>query len=106
LTKGTHEPIIKMVIFNWDNKKNEQLKKERGVSFEQIVFLIENDFVLDILEHPNKKKYGSQRVYIMNIDNYAYAVPFEERRQERILKTIFPSRKYTPEYLRKRGEKP
>ena len=94
-----------MVIFNWDNRKNEQLKKARGVSFEQIVFLIENDFVLDILEHPNKKKYGNQRVYIVNIDDYAYAVPFEDKGDERILKTIFPSRKYTIKYLRGRGEK-
>jgi uncharacterized DUF497 family protein len=95
-----------MVIFNWDNKKNKQLKKARGVSFEQIVFLIKNDFVLDILEHPNKKKYGSQRVNIINIDNYAYAVPFEDKGDERILKTIFPSRKYTIKYLRGKGEKP
>ncbi len=94
-----------MVIFNWDNKKNEQLKKERGVSFEQIVFLIENDCVLDILEHPNKKQYGGQRIYIINIDNYAYAVPCEDKGEERILKTIFPSRKYTLEYLRDKGDK-
>jgi hypothetical protein len=69
------------------------------------VFHIENDFVLDILEHPNKKKYGSQKVYIMNIDNYVYAVPFEDKGDERILKTIFPSRKYTIKYLRGKGEK-
>jgi uncharacterized DUF497 family protein len=95
-----------MVIFNWDNQKNQQLKKDRGVSFEQIVFLIENDLVLDLLEHPNKKKHRNQRVYIMNIDNYAYAVPFEDKGKERILKTIFPSRKYTLKYLRNEGEKP
>ena len=94
-----------MVIFNWNNKKSDQLKKERGVSFEQIVFLIENDCVLDILEHPNKKQYGSQRIYIINIDNYAYAVPYEDKGEERILKTIFPSRKYTLEYLRDKGDK-
>ena len=94
-----------MVIFNWDNIKNEQLKKERGVSFEQIVFLIENDCVIDILKHPNKKKYGGQRVYIVNIDNYAYVVPYEDKGEERILRTIFPSRKYTVEYLRNKGEK-
>ena len=94
-----------MVIFNWNNKKNEQLKKDRGVSFEQIVFLIENNCILDILEHPNKKLYGSQRLYIINIDNYAYAVPYEDKGEERILKTIFPSRKYTQEYLRNMGDK-
>lgn len=92
------------MIFNWDNKKNEQLKRERGVSFEQIVFLIENDFVLDILEHPNKKMYRNQRVYIINIDNYAYAVPFEDKGEERFLKTIFPSRRYTKIYLSKEKE--
>ena len=92
------------MIFNWDNKKNEQLKRERGVSFEQIVFLIENDFVLDILEHPNIKIYKNQRVYIINVDNYAYAVPFEDKGEERFLMTIFPSRKYTQMYLRKKKE--
>lgn len=92
------------MIFNWDNKKNEQLKRERGVSFEQIVFLIENDCVLDILEHPNKRIYRNQRVYIINIDNYAYVVPFEYKGDERFLKTIFPSRKYTQMYFRKGGK--
>ena len=91
------------MIFNWDNKKNEQLKQERGISFEQIIYFISKDGVLDILEHPNKKKYKSQRVYIINVDGYAYACPFEDRGGERWLKTIFPSRKYTQKYLRKRG---
>ena len=92
------------MIFNWDNKKNEQLKRERGVSFEQIVFLIENDFVLDILEHPNIKIYKNQRVYIINVDNYAYDVPFEDKGEERFLMTIFFSRKYTQMHLRKKKE--
>ena len=96
--------IIFIVFFNWDNKKNEQLKKERGVSFEQIVFLIENDCVLDILDHTNRRKYKNQRVYIINIDDYAYAVPFEDLGEERVLKTIFPSRKYTQIYLSTEGE--
>ena len=92
------------MIFNWDEKKNEQLKHERGVSFEQIVFLIENECVLDVLEHPNKKKYRDQRVYIINIDNYAYAVPFEDKGEERFLITIFPSRKFTQKYFRREKE--
>ena len=92
------------MIFNWNEKKNEHLKHERGVSFEQIVFLIENECVLDVLEHPNKKKYMDQRVYIINIENYAYAVPIEDKGEERFLKTIFPSRKYTQMYLRREKE--
>ena len=94
-----------MMIFNWDNEKNERQKKARGVSFEQIVFLIENDCILDILEHPNKKLYSDQRVYIINIDDYAYVVPYEDKGEERILKTIFPSRKFTQKYLRIKGDR-
>ena len=45
-----------------------------------------------------------QRVYIINIENYAYAVPFEDKGEERFLKTIFPSRKYTQMYLRREKE--
>jgi len=40
-----------------DSEKNEKLKAERNISFEEMVFHIERGQVLDILEHPNKKKY-------------------------------------------------
>ncbi len=92
------------MVFDWNNDKNEQLKSERGISFEQIVFLILNDRILDIVEHPNKSKYGDQRMYVINVDGYAYIVPFEDRKGVRFLKTIFPSRKYTQKYFRRTGE--
>jgi len=92
------------VVFDWDNDKNEQLKRERGISFEQIVLLILNDRILDILEHPNKMKYSDQKLYVIDVDDYAYVVSFEDRKGVRFLKTIFPSRKYTQKYLRRKGE--
>jgi uncharacterized DUF497 family protein len=92
------------VVFYWDNDKNEQLKRKRGISSEQIVFLILNDRILDILEHPNKMQYRDQKLYVINVDNYAYVVPFEDRKGIRFLKTIFPGRKYTQKYLRREGE--
>jgi len=92
------------VVFDWDNDKNEQLKRERGISFEQIVLLILNGRILDILEHTNKTKYGDQKLYVIDVDDYAYIVPFEDRKGVRFLKTIFPSRKYTRKYLRREGE--
>jgi uncharacterized DUF497 family protein len=104
LTISTHKIYPIIMVFDWDDKKNEQLKRERGISFEQIVFLILNDCILDILEHPNKSKYGDQRLYVINVDGYAYIVPFEDRKGVRFLKTIFPSRKYTQKYLRRAGE--
>ena len=83
-----------MVI--WDKTKNEWLKKERNISFEDVELAILEDRILNILEHPNKEKYPNQKLLIVNIENYAYVVPFlEDEEGNIILKTIFPSRKYT-----------
>jgi uncharacterized DUF497 family protein len=92
-----------MILFEWNIDKNEQLKKDRGISFEDIVFYISNDFVLDVEPHPDLKRYPNQRMFIINIDDYAYLVPFVEKEEIIFLKTIIPSRKATKKYLR--GEK-
>ncbi len=89
------------MTFNWDERKNRKLKEERGISFEHILYCIHNNGILDILEYLNKKKYKNQRLYIINIDNYAYVVPFIDKKDERFLITVFPSRKYTEKYFRK-----
>jgi len=86
--------------FSWNNEKNEQLKRERGVSFEAVVFHIERGDLLDVLEHPNQERYPGQRIFVVNIDDYAYLVPFVETESEVFLKTIIPSRKATRIYLR------
>jgi len=89
--------------FAWDEAKNEKLKTERGVGFEDIVFHIERGDVLDILEHPNRQRYGGQRVFVIQRDDYVYLVPFVEDEKLIFLKTIIPSRKATKQYL---GEEP
>lgn len=91
-----------MKYFSWNIEKNESLKRERGVSFEEVVFHIERGDVLDLLEHPNQERYPGQRMFVMNIDDYAYLVPFVESEGEVFLKTIIPSRKATRMYLRRR----
>ena len=88
-----------MKYFTWDNEKNEKLKRERGISFEEIVFHIERGDILDILEHPNQEKYQGQRIFVMRIEGYAYLAPYVEAEEEVILKTIIPSRKATRRYL-------
>ncbi len=85
--------------FAWNAEKNEQLKAERGVSFEEVVFHIENGAVLAVIAHPNHVKYPHQRVYLVEIDTYVYVVPFVESDDEIFLKTIMPSRKMTTKYL-------
>ncbi|MEZ4526880.1 MAG: DUF4258 domain-containing protein [Desulfobacterales bacterium] len=90
-----------MKIFNWNHNKNEILKQERGISFEEIVFCIENGFLLDIIEHPDQEKYMGQKIYAVNLNEYVYLVPFVESEREIFLKTAYPSRKYTKNYLKR-----
>ena len=89
-----------MKYFSWSEDKNELLKEERQVSFEDVVFYIEQGFLLDVLEHPNQKKYKGQKIFVIQIDDYAYLVPFVEDDDEVFLKTIIPSRKATKKYLK------
>jgi uncharacterized DUF497 family protein len=88
-----------MKYFSWNNEKNRVLKAERNISFEEVVFHIEKKQILDIVEHPNQEKYKGQRIFIVNINHYAYLVPFVESEKEIFLKTIIPSRKATKKYL-------
>lgn len=88
-----------MKLFDWPLEKNEELKARRKISFEDIVFSISQDGLLDILEHPNQKRYPGQRIFIVNVDDYAYIVPFWEDEKTVFLKTIIPSRKMTKKYL-------
>ncbi len=88
-----------MKYFDWNVEKNDELLQERGVSFEEIVFCIMHDGLLDVIEHPNKGTYPNQKIFIVNIDDYVYLVPFVEDEKTIFLKTIIPSRKMTKKYL-------
>ncbi len=88
-----------MKPFRWSPEKNEAVKAERGISFENIVVSIEAGGVLDILAHPNQSKYPRQRVLVVACDSYAYLVPFVEEDDYFFLKTAIPSRKATRDYL-------
>ena len=89
-----------MKIITWDPKKNERLKKERGISFDDVLFHVSAGDVLDIFEHPNQERYPGQKIYAIAIEEYVYLVPFVESQDEIFLKTIIPSRKATKHYRR------
>ena len=89
-----------MKTFLWNEEKNTLLKTSRQVSFEEIVLYIEMGFLLDILEHPNQEKYKGQKIFVVQMDEYVYLVPFIEDDREIFLKTIIPSRKATKKYLK------
>jgi uncharacterized DUF497 family protein len=85
-------------IYNWNAEKNQLLKKERAISFERIVFEIASGNELIVLEHPNQEKYPGQKISMVQVDEYVYAVLFVETETEIFLKTIIPSRKATKQY--------
>ena len=88
-----------MKQINWNAEKNQTLMKERGISFEDIVFSIQQGDLLDDLGHPNTDKYPNQRLFVINVEGYPHLVPYVENEEEIFLKTIIPSRKATKKYL-------
>lgn len=88
-----------MKPFRWSPEKNEILRADRGISFENVVVAIESGGLLDILAHPNQAKYPRQKVLVVECDNYAYLVPYVEEEDYFFLKTVLPSRKATRDYL-------
>jgi len=94
-----------MKYFDWNNEKNERLKIEREISFEDVLIAIGEKKILDIIEHKNQKRYPSQKMFIINVNDYAYLVPFVEDKNKIFLKTIIPSRKATKKYILKINSK-
>lgn len=89
-----------MKYFDWNESKNNKLRNEREVSFEDVIVAISERKLHDILEHTNPAKYPNQRFYIVEIQEYIYVVPFVEDEVKIFLKTIYPSRKLTKKYLK------
>ncbi len=79
-----------MIQFKWDELKNEWLKVNRGISFEEI---IESKF-LDITDGVRE----NQQIILFEYERYVWATPCIVNENEVILKTIYPSRKYTKIY--------
>ncbi|MDQ1243862.1 MAG: hypothetical protein QG565_202 [Campylobacterota bacterium] len=79
--------------YQWNEEKNALLKSERGIGFEDIVTTIQEGGMVDIIQHPNAEKYPDQMIYIVEILEYIYMVPYIRNDQEIFFKTIIPSRK-------------
>ena len=87
-----------MQKFRWNEDKNLKLKLDRDITFEEIVFAIKKGYLLDDINHPKR---ANQRLLIVNINDYAYIVPYAQETNNTIfLKTIIPNRKATKKYLK------
>ncbi|MCA9379246.1 toxin [Candidatus Dojkabacteria bacterium] len=88
------------VVYAWNEQKNLMLEFERGICFEEIVYLIESGCLVEELEHPNQEKCEGQKILVVDVGGYAYLVPCKNTVEGKFLKTIIPSRKATKEYIK------
>ncbi|NCO89202.1 hypothetical protein AUK04_00215 [Candidatus Roizmanbacteria bacterium CG2_30_33_16] len=87
--------------FEFNEEKNLILKKSRGVNFEDILQAIKDDKMLDDIGN-GRDKYKHQRILVVKIKNYIYAVPYVKNSKGILfLKTLYPSRVLTKRYLNK-----
>ena len=57
---------------------------------------------MDVLGYPNQERYPGQMIYVVDIEQYLYLVPFVTAGDgARFLKTIIPCRKAMREYRRR-----
>ena len=72
LTTGTHRhSILNMEKWDYafDPDKNAWLIRERGISFEQIIALIESGNLVQVLEHHDRERYPNQLLYEVDVED-------------------------------------
>lgn len=74
-------------------EKNELLKQNRGIGFEEIISAIDAGKILAVYDHPDQINYHGQQIYVIEALDYVYLVPFVRNDEGIFLKTIIPSRK-------------
>lgn len=80
-------------MITYGNEKNELLKQNRGIGFEEIISAIDAGKILDVYDHPDQVNYPGQKIYVVEALDYIYFVPFVRNDEGIFLKTIIPSRK-------------
>ena len=78
--------------FAWNPAKSAELLKRHGVGFADVVIAYSEKRVLSDIPHPSEK-FAHQRMAVVLIGDYVYAVPYVMDGETRFLKTLFPSRK-------------
>ena len=93
--------VYKGYRIEFAEEKNLLLKETRGVGLEDVVTAIEEEKILGDIKH-NSKKYPHQRILVIKIRDYVYAVPYviDKKRKVIFLKTVYPSRVLTDKYLK------
>ena len=86
----------------WSTDKNERLRRERHIGFEDVQAAVKKGKLLADLPHPNPARFPAQRVLIVEVHDEPYVVPYVEDEHAMFLKTIYPSRKARRIYGRRK----
>lgn len=88
--------------FDYNLEKDKHLKKLRGVGFKEVIKAVKNKQVIVDIEHFNKVRYPNQRILVVRINDYVYAVPyvFNKAKKTKFLKTIYANRKLKEKYIK------
>ncbi len=81
---------ITMPEYDWNPAKDELLRRNRMLSFYDVVYSLERGGLLDDIEHPNQQRYPRQRMYVVRIRGYVHVVPYYRREFDEFLITVFP----------------
>lgn len=86
---------------NFNEEKNQLLKATRGIGFDEIIQALGRGDLLADITHPSKS-HPNQRLYIVQVKQYAYAVPYviNPKKNEIFLKTAYASRALTKKYMK------
>ncbi len=98
--------MYKSKTIRYSLEKNEILKSQRDISFEDVILALENGDLLDDITHPNKEKYPNQNIFIIliRVKEYVYLIPYVEDETSIFLKTIIPSRQMNKKYNKKESK--
>ena len=83
----------------WSPSKDAEIRgieNRGGIGLAECAAAIEDGRILDELPHPSR---ANQRIFVLEINNYAYVVPYVKDGNSVFLKTMFPSRKHASRYL-------
>jgi hypothetical protein len=94
--------IVMAYEMHFNEEKSQLLRATKGIGFEDVIVAIKNKKLLADIDHPSSKR-SDQKVYVVQIDNYAYVIPYvvNESKNEIFFKTIYPSRVFTKKYVKK-----
>ena len=74
------------------------LLSQRGVNFNDVLYELEHNGILDNYKHPNCDKYPNQYIYVISLNNYIHYVPYVKGDDYIFFKYIIPTRKLNKKY--------